>query len=235
MKTESIQLAKFDYAGLDRQTRIVVEQRTTEIRDRMGRAAQNVVEIGERLLAVKAELGHGNFGHWLQSEFGWEVKTAQRMMNVANVFKNDNLSNLQIAPSALYLLANDSTPETVRDGFIEQAKSGKPVTHAEVKKAVAVTATRKPQVERAVESEKVIVNTTTGEVIEDAEVVTTTTTTTITKPAPAAPPVEQNVQTSGLPLMKAIARFDALLANNSPNLPDLRGAWRELKQAAGWR
>ena len=35
-------------------------------------------------------------------------------MNVAGNFKNDNLSVLSIAPSALYLLASPSTPESAR-------------------------------------------------------------------------------------------------------------------------
>lgn len=35
----------FDYAGLDADARTVVKQRTTEIRDRMGRAAQNIIEV----------------------------------------------------------------------------------------------------------------------------------------------------------------------------------------------
>lgn len=127
----------FDYGALDNADRSVVQQKTTEIRDRMGRAVQNIVEMGERLLVVKDKLGHGQFGAWLDAEFGWTPMTASRMMRAAEFVKSNNLLDSTIAPSALYLLASDSTPDEVRDQFIEAAKNGKPVTHAEVKAAVA--------------------------------------------------------------------------------------------------
>lgn len=127
----------FDYATLSRDARLVVTQKTTEIRDRMGRAAQNIVEIGERLLAVKDTLGHGKFGAWLSAEFQWSYPAAARMMQVAEQFKSINLRDLTIAPSALYLLASNTTPPEVRKKFIAEAAAGKPVTHADVKAAVA--------------------------------------------------------------------------------------------------
>lgn len=127
----------FGYAALDKTDRVVVEQKTVEIRDRMGQAAQTVVEIGERLIVVKEKLGHGHFGAWLRAEFDWSYPTAARMMQVAEQFKSINLRDLAIAPSALYLLASPSTPDDVREQFIEAATNGEKVTHAEVKAAVA--------------------------------------------------------------------------------------------------
>ena len=127
---------QFDYNGIGPDRKNLIVTLTNEIRDRMGRAAQNVVEIGTRLIAVKKQLRHGEFGDWLQAEFGWDDRTARRMMNVADTFKSDKLSDLNIAPSALYLLASPSTPEDVRTEFIEKAKAGEPVTHADVKAAI---------------------------------------------------------------------------------------------------
>lgn len=127
----------FDYRSLDGESRIVVEQKTAEIRDRIGRAALNIFEIGERLVAVKARLGHGQFGTWLDAEFGWSDWTARKMMAVASQFKSVNFSDLKIAPSALYLLASEGVPAEVREEVIEQAKAGKQVTHADVKRAVS--------------------------------------------------------------------------------------------------
>ena len=49
-------------------------------------------------------------------------------------FKCDTVSHL--APSALYLLASDSTPEEVRKKFIERAKTGALITQADVRKAL---------------------------------------------------------------------------------------------------
>lgn len=145
-----IKVWNYDYSQLDAETRQVVEQKTTEIRDRMGRAAQNIVEIGQRLIDVKAKLPHGQFGQWLKDEFDWKPTTAWKMMNVASQFKSSHCEDLGIGASALYLLADPSTPDEIRDQFIEQAKSGEPVTHAAVKAAVTQA---KPQTVRVLASE----------------------------------------------------------------------------------
>lgn len=128
-----IKVWNYDYSRLDAETRQVVEQKTMEIRDRMGRAAQNIVEIGQRLIDVKARLPHGQFGRWLEDEFAWSEPTALRMMQVAKQFKSINLTDLSVAPSALYLLSSPSTPPEIRDQFIEQAKAGEKITHKAVK------------------------------------------------------------------------------------------------------
>ncbi len=43
--TNAITQGTFDYAALPTEARVVVKQKTTEIRDRMSKAAQNVVEV----------------------------------------------------------------------------------------------------------------------------------------------------------------------------------------------
>lgn len=132
----------FDYEALDAETRIVVQQKTGEIKTLMRRAAQDILDIGVKLIEVKTKLEHGGFGKWLDAEFNWDVRQAQRMMSVANAFKNDNLSDLKFGPSALYLLSAPSTPEEARAEAIARAEAGEVVTHA-VAKAI-VTALRPP-------------------------------------------------------------------------------------------
>lgn len=136
------QLALFDYAALDSETRIVVQQRTTEIKALMKRAASDIIEIGQKLIEVKARLGHGKFGAWLEAEFDWTERTAQRFIVVADRFtKNDNLS--AFAPSALYLLAAPSTPDSAREEALERAEQGEPITHQTAREIV--TNHRPPQ------------------------------------------------------------------------------------------
>ena len=101
----------FDYGTLDSETRIVVQQRTGEIRSLVRRSAQDVVDIGVKLGEVKQRLGHGGFGRWLEAEFQWSDSAAQKFMAVANRFKSVKFTDLTVAPSALYLLAAPSTPE----------------------------------------------------------------------------------------------------------------------------
>ncbi|HZS09506.1 MAG TPA: DUF3102 domain-containing protein [Blastocatellia bacterium] len=101
-----------------------------EIRLLLGKTAECVIEVGRRLIAVKAGLKHGEWGDYLRREFDWSERNAQRFMNVAEYFKNDNLSGLNIAPSALYLLAAPGTPERARDALVTRARQGERITHS---------------------------------------------------------------------------------------------------------
>lgn len=130
------QLTIFDYMALDSETRIVVQQRTSEIKTLMRRAATDIIEIGQKLIYVKARLGHGYFGGWLSTEFDWTWKTATNFMNVAAKF--ENFSNLDgFAPSALYLLSAPSTPDSAREEALERAAAGEPISYSTARDLVA--------------------------------------------------------------------------------------------------
>jgi hypothetical protein len=126
----------FDYGELDSETRIVVQQKTGEIKERLKRTASDIIEVGERLNDIKARLGHGRFAPWLNSEFNWSVRTAQNFMAVADAFKNANFAYLDLAPSALQALAAPSVPESARQEAIAIASNGHHVTHKEAKEIV---------------------------------------------------------------------------------------------------
>ncbi|MDW4677752.1 DUF3102 domain-containing protein, partial [Escherichia coli] len=76
----------------------------------MRRSAQDIVNIGQKLIEVKEKLEHGHFRKWLKAEFKWSVSAATRYMQVGEQFKYTNLIHLSIAASALYELAAPSTP-----------------------------------------------------------------------------------------------------------------------------
>ncbi len=133
---ELVQGSLFDYDTLETEARIVVKQRTGEIKTLVRRAAQDIIEIGQKLIEVKEHLEHGQFGAWLKAEFSWDDRTARRFMAVAEQFKSDNLSDLQIAPSALYLLAAPSTPDAARDEALERAAAGETITHQAARQIV---------------------------------------------------------------------------------------------------
>jgi hypothetical protein len=134
----------FDYGSLDLETRIAVQQCTEQIKERIRRTAQNILEIGQKLIEVKERLGHGKFGDWLRAEFDWSDSAATKFMQVARQFKSVNFTNLNFAPSALYLLAAPSTPTKVRQQILDRAKHGEVITYAKAKKAV-VEAKTTPQ------------------------------------------------------------------------------------------
>jgi hypothetical protein len=81
----------FDYDILDDPTRELVQRRTGEIKRLTKPTAQDVVEIGEKLIEVKEALGHGYFEEWLRAEFSWTSRTARRFMSVAETFKSQAL------------------------------------------------------------------------------------------------------------------------------------------------
>jgi hypothetical protein len=134
---ETQSLMPFEYGLLDPETRIVVQQKTGEIKDRIKRSAQDMVEIGERLIDIKARLGHGRFLSWLEAEFDWSVRTADNLMGVAEAFKFADFANLTIGKSALVALASPSVPEEARQEAVSLAENGLHVTHSEAKRIIA--------------------------------------------------------------------------------------------------
>lgn len=126
----------FDYTVLTPQLRIFVQGKTYQLQTLMRRNAQDIVDIGQNLIEVKEHLGHGNFRAWLKAEFDWSVRTAARFMQVATQFKCVNLAHLNIAVSALYFLAQTSTPQEARKQVLELAKEGENINYKKAKTIV---------------------------------------------------------------------------------------------------
>jgi N6-adenosine-specific RNA methylase IME4 len=123
------QLTLFDYGALDSETRIVIQQRTGEIKSLMKRAAQDIIDIGEKLADVRQRLEDGLFSQWLRAEFDWGRSTAYNLIQVAKAFGGRPVQNLDIRPSALYTLSAPSTPEPARQEAIERATAGEAITY----------------------------------------------------------------------------------------------------------
>jgi hypothetical protein len=108
---------------------------------------ENIIEIGRRLVAAKDLVPHGCWLPWLNNEFGWHVKAASRFMQVYELsLKFDNLSFLNLPVSSAYLLAEPSTPDSVREEVLKRFKAGEEMTVSKVKEAIA--AKRAPRGDR---------------------------------------------------------------------------------------
>jgi modification methylase len=118
---------QFDYTLLNAEARGVVERHTAQIRALARRAAGDIIEIGRRLIEVKAQVGHGNFGPWLRVEFGWSADTAQHLMQVANRFSQIP-NNADFAPTALYMQASPGVPDAACAEACERAAAGERLT-----------------------------------------------------------------------------------------------------------
>jgi hypothetical protein len=100
---------------------------------------EDIIEIGRHLTKAKAIVGHGNFGSWINQEFGWSATTALNFMRVYELSLSNpqRVVDLDLPMSALYLLAAPSTPEEARTEIIDRAAAGEPVSSDEVKETIA--------------------------------------------------------------------------------------------------
>jgi GGDEF domain-containing protein len=149
-----------DGFNLQADNQLLIQQRTDEIKNLIRRTASNLIEIGKKLHEVKQLLGHGNFGNWLLTEFNWSVATATKMMQASERFENVNFTNLNFAPSAIYLLAAPSTPKKAITEALTQARGGKPITYTFAKQIVdhhkSRTQSSKPKRQSIFESSSIL-------------------------------------------------------------------------------
>jgi hypothetical protein len=136
-KKHSQAVSGFDYEILDSEQRQVIQQRTGEIKERLRRSAQDIWEIGEKLAQVRSQLKHGQFETWLKAEFGWSRRTAYNFINVYETLaERATLAQIDIATSALYLLAAPSTPQNVREEFLQRAHEGQTITYKNIRQVI---------------------------------------------------------------------------------------------------
>lgn len=144
----------FDYDILESEQRLVVKQRTEEIKERLKRSAQDIWEIGQKLFEVRSQLAYGQFDSWLTTEFGWSRRTAYNFVRVYEAFpERATVAQVSIAASALYQLSSPSTPQKVREDFIQRAKDGEKITRQDIRSASNQQKT--PPLNTAIESAEV--------------------------------------------------------------------------------
>lgn len=120
----------FDYTPLATEVAQRVQTAAQRIHLLVQRTLEDVLAVGQELLAVKETLPHGQFSVWLRAEFDWTQRTAERFMAVAQRFgsKIDTMSILRIDPTAAYLLAAPSVPPEASEIALERAQNGERIT-----------------------------------------------------------------------------------------------------------
>jgi hypothetical protein len=159
----------FNYDLLETKVAEQVRSSADRIRERVKKTVEDIIEVGNDLLAVKEALEHGQFGPWLKAEFGWSERTAQNFMSVfgwsertaqnfmsvAERFKSAKFAELPIQPSAAYLLAAPAVPDEARQVAIEKAEAGEEITFTTAKEIVAEAKKKKrPRRRKAVPTDK---------------------------------------------------------------------------------
>lgn len=94
------------------------------IQMRIKTTTPSLIGVGCQLCRVKSILPQGSFTDWLDAEFGWSDRTAQRLMRLSVLEgKTDTVSLL--SATALYALTKKSTPVEVREAILdEMARNG---------------------------------------------------------------------------------------------------------------
>lgn len=129
---------------------VTLADRVARIKKLSADVQRGVIEIGKNLAACKAEIGHGNWAKWLEENFQWNIRTAQRLIAVAERFANTTtLSHL----NASTLQAMLALPQGTEQEFIDaQAAVGRPIetqTARQVQKAVKAFKARQKSADAA--------------------------------------------------------------------------------------
>lgn len=93
-----------------------IDSLTAEILILKQQTAQNIIEIGKRLIAVKESLPHGEFGKYLKEKVDFADRTARQFMKVAQEF-GDSQSGMRLPISKVYALLD--LPSEEREEFIK--------------------------------------------------------------------------------------------------------------------
>jgi hypothetical protein len=134
---EPAQVEMFDITVFDDETVEYLRESEAFINERRRLAGTAIVEIGQRLDAVRDWLGEDEgFLAWIASAFEWKKSTAYNFMNVARAFPNFGSDLALIEPSALYLVSAPKAPEPAREAVKETAAEGRKVSHSQAKAAV---------------------------------------------------------------------------------------------------
>jgi hypothetical protein len=122
----------FNYDAVAAPVAIRAREAAERIRLRLRRSAEDIIEIGRDLIAVKDSLPHGQFGAWIEAEFGMGAHTARRFMGVAEEFGDKTRIVRDLTPTALYELAAPKTPLEVREEVERMIEAGEVVTKATI-------------------------------------------------------------------------------------------------------
>lgn len=121
--SEPLSQDNFDYTQLDGDTSRFLRDEAGKIKGLLTQTIEGIVEIGISLIDVKKSLQYGQYRQWLHAEFDMSIRTADNFTRVAQCFNDANFSELDIAKSALYLLAAPSVSDEAREEALEIAKN----------------------------------------------------------------------------------------------------------------
>jgi hypothetical protein len=99
------------------------------LRVRLRHTVASMLEAGSMLAKARRRLGRDQWPKWLAKEAQVPARSAARLIAVANVFEKVQPEVLErCTPTALYVLAEPGTPQSLREYIVEQATDGEQIT-----------------------------------------------------------------------------------------------------------
>jgi hypothetical protein len=121
----TVTLDPFDYSAFDADTASNLRAQATRIRKRIGKATQDLIDIGRDLLAAKKNLiDHGAFIEWVECEVGIVRRTAQAYMALAKFAEDNGAAIALLPPTTAHRLAAKSAPPEIVSEVVGKALSG---------------------------------------------------------------------------------------------------------------
>jgi len=115
----------FDYSVMDADLASNLRRQATRIRTRIGKATQDLIDIGRDLVAAKKHLiDHGDFITWVEAEVGIARRTAQAYMAIAKLADDKGEAIALLPPTTVHRLASKSAPPEVVSEVVAKAQSG---------------------------------------------------------------------------------------------------------------
>jgi Protein of unknown function (DUF3102) len=117
--------AQFDYSSIDADIASNLRKQASRIKTRIGKATQDLIDIGRDLLAAKEHLvDHGDFIKWIEAEVGIVRRTAQAYMAIAKLADDKGAAIALLPPTTAHRLAAKSAPPEVVSEVVAKAQSG---------------------------------------------------------------------------------------------------------------
>jgi hypothetical protein len=129
-------VVSFDYNQLPADVADEARAIAERVRDKTRSMTLTILELGRDLMRVKARLGHGTFGLWLEAEFSGGARTAQNYMRAFEAFGENCEIVSHLPPATVYALAAPSVPERTRAKVVQRMNAGEPVDATEVRAIV---------------------------------------------------------------------------------------------------
>jgi hypothetical protein len=139
----------FDYSVLDVDIASNLREQANRIRTRIGKATQDLIDIGRDLLAAKKHLlDHGEFIKWVESEVGIARRTAQAYMAIAKLADDKGAAIALLPPTTVHRLAAKSAPPEVVSEVVAKARSGDVLPDRTVFEMISEAKAQKKQTEQ---------------------------------------------------------------------------------------